>query len=70
MVQDVDLFGENRDSARRITRVTRRGIFDYIHFHVRAWFGRLDEVAFIGRLYDLAELPLTDGRFRDAGRDI
>lgn len=35
-----------------------------------AWSGRLDEVAFLSRLYNLQELPSYDSGFRTAERDI
>jgi hypothetical protein len=34
------------------------------------WSGRLDEMTFLSRLYDLEALPSTDDRYRTAGRDI
>lgn len=34
------------------------------------WAGALDEVAFLGRLYDLNALRSFDTRFKTAGRDI
>lgn len=65
---------------RRITEVTRRDIFDLIiggfkpiddtyHFRI-SWHGRLEEIAFLKRLYDLKSLPSYDGRFENAEGDI
>lgn len=34
------------------------------------WAGRQDEVGFLGRLYDLEQLPSTDYRYATAARDI
>jgi hypothetical protein len=34
------------------------------------WAGRLDESKFLGRIWDLSELPSTDYRFKDAAGDI
>jgi hypothetical protein len=34
------------------------------------WWGRIEEIAFLSRLYNLEELPSTDSRFRTAHRDI
>lgn len=34
------------------------------------WAGRLDEVHFLDRIFDLKSLPSTDDRFKDAGQDI
>jgi hypothetical protein len=65
-----DLFDERPDLARRISQVTRRDIFDYLRTEGGPWWGRMDEIAFLGRLYDLEELPSTDTRFRTASGDI
>ena len=53
-----------------ISRKARRDIGDTIVLHALPWSGALDEVAFLGRLYDLDELPSYDNRFSTAGRDI
>ena len=34
------------------------------------WFGSLDEIEFLSRLFDLKTLPSTDGRFPDSAGDI
>jgi hypothetical protein len=53
-----------------ITEVTRRDIIDYIITSNIRWWGRLDEISFLSRLYDLELLSSTDRRFRTASRDI
>lgn len=68
---------------QRITEITRRDIFDIIkgshrpprppeivEFYNILWFGRLDDVAFLKRLYDLNSLPSKDRRFKTAEDDI
>lgn len=65
-----DLFDERPDRARRISQVTRRDIFDYIRTEGGPWWGRMDEIGFLARLYDLEELPSTDSRFATASGDI
>lgn len=55
---------------RTITPLTRRDIFDYLTLEKVAWHGRLDETGFLGRIWDLGEMPSTDGRFKDAAGDI
>lgn len=67
---DDDLFDEHPDRARRISQVTRRDIFDYLRAEGGLWLGRMTEIDFLGRLYDLEALPSTDSRFATAGRDI
>ena len=34
------------------------------------WNGRLEEIEFLARLYDLSVLPSHDSRFKDAAGDI
>ena len=65
-----DLFDGRLDPSRRITLVTRRDIFDYLRTEGGPWWGRLNEVSFLGRLYDLEALPSTDSRYTTALRDI
>lgn len=59
-----DPFDDRRDRARRISQVTRRDIFDYLRTEGGPWWGRLSEVAFLARLYNLEALPSTDSRLR------
>ncbi len=54
----------------RISEITRRDIVDALQEEGVAWRGRLDEVAFLSRLFDLSNLPSTDSRFEDAEGDI
>ena len=67
---------------KRITNLTRRDIkdtlvsgFDYdfglsfVHYSFSFW-GRLNTVEFMNRLYPLKELPSTDSRYKNAESDI
>jgi hypothetical protein len=65
-----DLPDERADRSRQISPVTRREVFDYLRTDGRPWWGRMTEVAFLGRLYELDELPSTDRRYTTAARDI
>jgi hypothetical protein len=57
--------------SRRITAVTRQAIADLVTLERDYfWLGKLDEVAFLGTLYDLKALPSTDSRFKNAASDI
>ncbi|MFD3844829.1 serine/threonine protein kinase [Streptomyces microflavus] len=56
--------------ARRITQVTRTRLFKSLRSRDVQWFGDLDEIAFLSRLYALNELPSSDDRFDDAEGDI
>ncbi len=53
-----------------ITEITRRNIFDGIRLMNIDWCGRLDDVAFLSRLFDLKSMPSTDHRYKTADRDI
>jgi hypothetical protein len=55
---------------RSISEVTRRDVLDFLSAEGISWSGRLEEVAFLERLWDLSALPSTDGRFTDASGDI
>ncbi|MDH6502416.1 hypothetical protein M2156_008726 [Streptomyces sp. SAI-149] len=57
-------------STQRITRLTRRDIFDYLSGEGGPWWGQLDEIDFLGSLYDLNRLASTDSRFTKAREDI
>ncbi len=65
----------------RITEITRRDILDLFQNGIEriSWFeeklfypyfGRLEELEFLERIYDLTSLPTTDPRFQDAKEDI
>lgn len=54
----------------QISEITRRAVFDFIREEQLSWSGRLSEVEFLARLYDLDRIPSTDGRFCSARGDI
>ena len=54
----------------QISQVTRRDIVDSIIAEKINWAGRLDEPAFLSRLFNLTELSSFDSRFKDASGDI
>lgn len=60
--------GTEPKEKRVITKVTRARLFDDLRSV--AWWGDLEEIAFLSRLYDLHELPSTDSRREDAEGDI
>lgn len=57
-------------SGRSISEITRRNIFDAIRVENVNWAGRLSEVEFLGRLYDLNRVPSSDHRFKTVNGDI
>lgn len=61
---------EWRETGGGISRLIRQNIFDGLRIEKVVWNGRLDEVEFLERLFDLKSLPSHDSRFSDAARDI
>lgn len=59
-----------RESKGQISQLARRNIIDGLRLDNVAWSGRLEEVEFLARLFDLQRLPSTDSRFSDAAGDI
>ena len=57
-------------TRRRITEVTRRRITDMLTLEGIWWWGTLNEVTFLERLYDLDALRSDDPRFTTARQDI
>jgi hypothetical protein len=53
-----------------LSREVRQNIIDGLRLDNVRWSGRLEEVEFLQRIYDLNALPSTDGRFEDAAGDI
>lgn len=56
--------------AKRITEITRRDVIDAIWAESIDPYGRLEELDFLSRLWDLEAMPSTDSRFRNAHGDI
>lgn len=66
----------------RITEITKRDILDLFRngleiedfFETRTvpypYFGRLEELNFLKRLYELKDMPSNDSRYENAERDI
>lgn len=61
---------EWREASDSVSRATRQNIFDGLKIESVAWSGRLDEVEFLQRLFDLEDLPSHDPRFDNAASDI
>jgi len=56
--------------APSITAITRRDITDYLSAEQVEWWGRLEEVDFLSRVWPLELMRSTDSRFKDAAGDI
>ena len=53
-----------------ITEVTRREILDYFITSKITFSGKLEELEFLGRIWNLSDMPSWDGRFDTAYTDI
>jgi hypothetical protein len=53
-----------------ITEITRRAIIDELILGDHWWAGRLEEPAFLARIYPIHEMASTDTRFNSAYRDV
>jgi hypothetical protein len=54
----------------QVTEITRRRIFDALQLSGIYLYGRLDEINFLSRIWDLDKLPSYDSRFKNARGDI
>ena len=61
---------EWRETKGDISRETRQNIFDSLRVLQTPWSGRLGEVEFLQRIYDLETMKSFDSRFKDAAGDI
>ncbi len=59
-----------RAESTNLPRQVRINIFDGLRLENVAWYGCLDDVEFLSRLFDLQKLPSSDCRFKDAAGDI
>lgn len=70
------------EKMKRITEITKRDILDLFRngleinefFDTKTviyhYFGRIEEIAFLKRMYDLGNMPSTDSRYENAEQDI
>uniref|UniRef100_UPI0030F59B3B abortive infection family protein n=1 Tax=uncultured Acidovorax sp. TaxID=158751 RepID=UPI0030F59B3B len=65
---DVHIDALQKDIA--LPRQIRQNIVDGLRLERVAWFGTLDDVEFLSRLYNLKSLPSNDSRYKDAAGDI
>ena len=59
-----------REARGELPQTVRRNIVDGLRIDNIPWAGRLEEVEFLGRFFDLEKLPSTDERFKNAAADI
>jgi len=58
------------DNELQISKIVRQDIFDEITISEIPWSGRLEELDFLSRIFDLSTMPSNDSRFKDAYQDI
>jgi AbiJ N-terminal domain 3 len=61
----VDPLPEWRHAAGDVSSATRQNIVDGMKIDRVHWAGRLEDVEFLQRLYDLESMPSSDKRFRE-----
>lgn len=61
---------EWRHAKGDVSRVVRQTIIDALKIENVSWSGRLEEVEFLQRLFDVEALPSHDSRFKTASDDI
>jgi len=61
---------DETSSGQSISEITRHNILDAMQNVNIAWAGRLSEIDFLSRLYDLNSLPSLDHRYKTASEDI
>lgn len=54
----------------KISQITRRNIFDFIQVENFWWSGRLEEIDFLSRIFDLEGMESYDDRFENVAGDI
>lgn len=71
---DFDISQSQVKMTKKITGITYRNIIDVLNVGSDGenikWNGRLNEVEFLSRLYELEKLASTDKRFKNANEDI
>jgi len=61
---------EWREQKDDVSAEIRRNIVDGLKIDSICWHGRIDEVEFLNRLFDLESLPSHDDRYQNASGDI
>jgi hypothetical protein len=59
-----------RSEGSSLPRQVRVNILDGLQLENVSWNGRLDDIEFLSRLFDLRNLPSHDSRYKDAAADI
>lgn len=67
---DLTVFMDSLYKKQIITDITRQDIFDEIQLQQINYCGRLDEVDFLKRVFNLDNIPSNDHRFKTFERDL
>jgi hypothetical protein len=59
-----------KDMEKRIDLSSRRNILDAFLVTKISWYGKLEQVNFLGRLFDLSKIKSNDSRYKTADEDI
>ncbi|PIO91074.1 hypothetical protein CBI55_26285 [Pseudomonas syringae] len=59
-----------RSDKSDLPKNVRQNILDGLRLEEVKWYGQLDDIEFLGRMYDLQKLPSNDSRYKDAAGDI
>ena len=65
-----ELPNDRKSSDGMISDRTRAAILDEIRARETIWYGSLNEVDFLNRIFDLDSMPSTDNRFETAEGDV
>lgn len=57
-------------NINKVSQLTRRNIFDFVQAEGFWWSGRISEIDFLSRLFDLDSISSNDNRFPNAAGDI
>jgi uncharacterized protein (TIGR02391 family) len=62
---------KSRNSENKISKITKRAIFEILDTYMTTnFYGRLNEVEFWERVFDLEKLPSTDSRYDNMKGDL
>ena len=70
IVLDKEFRADWRSGTSELPKRVRQNILDGLRLDDVKWYGRLNDVEFLSRLYELEKLPTTDHRYKDAAGDI
>ena len=64
------LLSDTKSPDGKISNQTRAAVLDEIRARETVWYGALDAVEFLSRIFDLTSMPSSDSRFDTAESDI